>query len=576
MQRTSLRQGYGRQACANSWCGQSFEITQNDLDFYEKISPLFPSTSLGADNGKKELIPPPLHCPGCRQQRRLVWRNERTLYRRASDLTNTPIVASYPPNTPFPVYETDEWWSDAFDASAFGIAYDSSSPFLSQFQGLLLRVPRISLSNSHNENCDYVTYTNYSRDCYLIYGVHSSEKCCYCWRVHDCLSCFDCAQLYRCQFCFDCTDCDDCYQIFSCLDCQNCNTSSSLRHCRSCRNCMYCTNVANKEHCIFNEQYSPAQYEQQTRYWYSHPKEALDRFAQLLISTPQKSSHNIQCEDCTGDYLIRCKDCHDTYSAKECRDCTRLYLGEHTTDCHDCDITGWPAEMCYEGTSTCVDAHQNIFSSLCWSCSDIAYCDSCFHSRNLFGCVGFKKNEYCILNRQYTKEEYEQLVPQIIAKMRTDGEWGEFFPVTLSPFAYNETVAHENFPLTKEEVLRRGWQWRDQKDEMPKVDRIMPAVKLPDSIDEIPDAVLNWAIECETTKRPFKIIKQELEFYRQMHLPVPHFHPDERHRRRMALRNPRKLWNRECAKCHKPIATSYAPDRPEIVYCESCYLQEVY
>ena len=183
---------------------------------------------------------------------------------------------------------------------------------------------------------------------------------------------------------------------------------------------------------------------------------------------------------------------------------------------------------------------------------------------------------YCILNKQYTKEEYEALVPKIIEKMRADGEWGEFFPVTMSPFAYNETVAQEYFPLSKEEVLARGWKWRDQSDEMPKVDRVSPAAQLPDSIDDIPDDILNWAIECDATKRPFKIIKQELEFYRQMRLPVPRLHPDERHRRRMALRNPRKLWKRECQKCGKDIETSYAPDRPEIVYCEECYLAEVY
>ena len=50
----------------------------------------------------------------------------------------------------------------------------------------------------------------------------------------------------------------------------------------------------------------------------------------------------------------------------------------------------------------------------------------------------------------------------------------------------------------------------------------------------------------------------------------------KRHKRRMALRNPRRLWERQCAKCTKPITTSYAPDRSEIVFCETCYLETVY
>jgi hypothetical protein len=210
-----------------------------------------------------------------------------------------------------------------------------------------------------------------------------------------------------------------------------------------------------------------------------------------------------------------------------------------------------------------------------------------------------KRGEYCILNKQYTKEEYEKLVPKIIEHMRKTsyqspngsgtgqaGEWGEFFPVELSPFAYSETIAQEYFPLSKEEILKRGWRWRDQTDEMPKVSKVIPAEKLPDAIDDIPDDILNWAIIPEggdpsagsgpSAKRPFKITKQELDFYRKMRLPIPHFHPDERHHRRMALRNLRKLWKRPCMKCGKTMETTYAPDRPEIVYCEECYLKEVY
>ncbi|HRI36281.1 MAG TPA: hypothetical protein PK765_04380 [bacterium] len=60
---------------------------------------------------------------------------------------------------------------------------------------------------------------------------------------------------------------------------------------------------------------------------------------------------------------------------------------------------------------------------------------------------------YCILNKQYTEEEYNTLVPKIIAHMRETGEWGEFFSPNLSPFGYNETVAMEYFPLTKEQAL---------------------------------------------------------------------------------------------------------------------------
>lgn len=106
--------------------------------------------------------------------------------------------------------------------------------------------------------------------------------------------------------------------------------------------------------------------------------------------------------------------------------------------------------------------------------------------------------------------------------------------------------------------------------------KIIPAEKLPDDIKDIPDDILNWAIKCKESGRPFKIQKAELEFYRKMNLPIPHFHPDIRHKNRMQKRNPRKLWKRNCAECSIEIETTYAPDRPEKVLCEECYLKIIH
>jgi len=59
--------------------------------------------------------------------------------------------------------------------------------------------------------------------------------------------------------------------------------------------------------------------------------------------------------------------------------------------------------------------------------------------------------------------------------------------------------AQDYYPLTKEEVLTKGWKWRDQTDEVPQVSKVIDASQLPDSIADIPDEVLDWAIRCEAT-----------------------------------------------------------------------------
>jgi hypothetical protein len=179
------------------------------------------------------------------------------------------------------------------------------------------------------------------------------------------------------------------------------------------------------------------------------------------------------------------------------------------------------------------------------------------------------------LNREYPQKDYRHLTAQIIEEMRRDGTWGEFFPASLTPFAFNETMAKDWFPLTETEASRRGYRWKSGE-EMPNVTKIISAIDLPEQIEEIPDDVLNWAIRCEITNRPYRIVKKELEFYRAMHLPLPHHHPEERHRMRLLRRHQRKLFTRPCMKCGKDMETTYAPERPETVYCEECYLKEVY
>ena len=140
----------------------------------------------------------------------------------------------------------------------------------------------------------------------------------------------------------------------------------------------------------------------------------------------------------------------------------------------------------------------------------------------------------------------------------------------------------EYFPLPSPQPspsgrgLGWGFKWSTYQNPAPQVSKTIPADKLPDNISDIPDDILNWAILCEVSGKPFRIIKPELEFYRKHNLPIPRRHPDQRHLDRMKLRNPRKLYDRKCDKCWKDIKTTYNPERPEIVYCEECYNKEIY
>jgi hypothetical protein len=233
---------------------------------------------------------------------------------------------------------------------------------------------------------------------------------------------------------------------------------------------------------------------------------------------------------------------------------------------------GTGAELCYECHVVGEGAQNIVFCSNVWEgVHDIFYSEFCVKgSHDLFGCEGLSHAKYCILNKQYSRDEYFVLREKIIAHMKKTEEWGEFFPTALSSIAYNETVAQEYFPLTKEEVLKRGWKW---KDENPKSHYDGVKYEIPNNIEEVKNEILNKILTCEQTGKNYRIVKPELEFYRKMKLPIPRLCPDARHEARMKLRNPRQLWTRKCDECGLEIQTSFAPDRPERILCEKCYLK---
>ena len=131
-------------------------------------------------------------------------------------------------------------------------------------------------------------------------------------------------------------------------------------------------------------------------------------------------------------------------------------LINNASDCYDVDNVGNHISKIYCSSIINRSSTKVYFTYDCRSnCENLFYCISCKGCKNLFFCNGLVNKEYCILNTQYTKEAYELLAGQIIQGMMQTGEWGEFLPPKLSPFGYNETVAQERYPLTKEEALKQ-------------------------------------------------------------------------------------------------------------------------
>ncbi len=554
-------------------CDAMFEITKDELDIIDTISPEF--------NGKKYSIPPPTHCPVCRSQRRLAFRHERGLHRRTCDHSGKSMVTTYSPDKPFTIYHSDAWWGDDWNGLDYGRDYDFSRPFFDQINDLWHEVPLIGLWLIESENSDYNTNCFQLKDCYMCANSDFGQNYIYGYCVERSKDVTDCAFLHECEVCYECVDCWQSYNCKFSQDLRNCSDCMFSSELTGCKYCFGCHGLRQKKYCIYNEEVGEVKWnkhmQDQLETW-DAIEEAKQTSRKLSLQIPKPALHMINCEDSVGDHLYNCRDVQDCFDV---RDGERMRYGaynvmrsQHLIDSYAAGGIQWAYEYMGGGVSVSTVAFiLNCANGL----SDSYYCILGVNgSHHLFGCVSPKKQSYCILNKQYSEDQYNDLVPKIIEHMRSTGEWGEYFPSSISPYGYNEVLAQEKYPLAKEQALQEGFRWTDIPEKETHAERTIPAEKLPERIERIPDDVLNWAIVCKETGNPFKIQKQELNFYRSQNLPLPRIHPDRRHENRIALRNPQKLYSRTCQKCQKAIQTTYSPDRPETVYCEKCYLETVY
>lgn len=531
-------------------CFHPFDIRESDLNFYRKIS-----------------VPAPANCPRCRMQRRLSYRNDRSLYYGQCALSGARILSMYDPLKKFTVYDYRRWWSEDWDPFSYGRNYDPNRPFLEQFFELQRAVPRFNLFNRESENCDYVNYAPHCKNCYLLFGSWFNQDCCYGQTLNECRDCFDCLFLDRGELCYQCVDCSNCYESAYCQNTRNAQNCWFCFDCQGTTNCIGCYNLRNKEYHIEQRPVSSEEFAAFKARLSSAA--ALNAYRMRFLAARKKSAvhqavNGFQNENVSGDFIFQCRNAYYSFSAYRSEDiayCGRVF---EQKDSFDFD-GGGRGELCYESMSN----DFAYFSIGCTTCENLKfshYCDICFNCTDCLGCVGVRRGANVILNKQYSKAQYEMLAARIVQQMRERGEWGEFFPVECSPFAYNETMAQEYFPLEQGQAQSRGWDWKVRES-----DGVEQRYAVPDNINDVADDVLNQVLSCEQCRRNFKIIALELSFCRKLCLPLPRKCPECRHSERMALRNPRRLWTRLCEACRTTLASAYDPKNNERVYCDACY-----
>lgn len=543
-------------------CNKEFEIRDKDLVFYKQMKTVAPH-----------------HCPECRMARRLVFRNERTLYKRPCDLCKKSMISIYTDDSPYKVYCSDCWWSDNWNPKDFAMDYDLNKTFFEQYKELQLKVPRLGLLAIQNVRSDYTNGSAENKDCYLIFASDYNEDCMYSRLLQRDKNCVDCAFLHESELCYECIDSRKC---FKCMFCEQCQDSSDLLFCynmRNSQNCIFCTNGRNMSNSILNIKYNKEEYKKKRTEIlenYKSIEKAKKEFVELKKKTITKFTVQTKCHDVTGDYLHNCHEgimLFDTYDAKNC---SYMKDTESPTNSWDCNNYYYKPEFGYNIVGA-LEGSKLKNSAFVFYCNEVEYCDNCHHLSNGLGCISIRKGDYMILNKQYSKEDYFELKEKIENQLKKEGLFGQFFPPEVAPFSYNESLIQDFFPLSKEEAIKRGYSWQEKTTGTYDKETIKKG-SIPDSIKNIDEKILNEIFVCEDCDKNFKIIEPELTFYKKMGLPLPRKDFECRHQDRMSKRNPMKLWHRECMKegCDTKFETTYSPEKKEVIYCEKCYQQEIY
>ena len=559
--------------CQN--CKKDFEIFAENKNFYEKIK-----------------VPQPTFCADCRAQRRFIWRNERTLYKRPCSLCKKDFIAIYDKETPFPVYCRECYLSDKWDPKNFGFEYDSSTPFFTQIKKLLDTVPHMGIWTVGCQNSEYTNQSYFNKNTYLSFALRDCEDVGYLNFAKNCKQTFDSSYIFNSEKCYEGINVDKSYNSSNLQECEGMIDSQYAFSCRNCENVFGVVNLRSQKNIFFGEQLSREEYLSKVDALELDKKSVRDeiknKFHEIKSKSIVKATQQIKCINSVGDNLKNSKDCYlvfDGWDLEKARYSSWVFGSKDISDCFGMGSS----ELVYEAISP-EEIRNCKFVFLTDSSHDCEYTAFCQSSVNLFGCVGVRSGEYMILNKSYSKEEYKTLIEQIKKDMGglpyVDArgivyKYGEFFPSELCFTSYNESIAPKYYPLKENEARKLGFKWKE--DIHRSYTSTMKEGEIPDSINDTPETITEEIISClhdgkchHQCTTAFRIIKEELTFHKKHNIPLPTICPNCRHGLRMEARNPQKLWNRNCEKCKKEILSSYSPDRSEIVYCERCYQQEVY
>lgn len=547
----------------SKYCERSFKITKEDIEFYKILR-----------------VPPPKLCPTCRRQNRFAFLNTINLYKRDNNAPdkNNKIISFVPPVSPLIVYDLKSY-RENFDPYSYATQYDENKNFFDQIFKLRLKVPQPAIiRDPSNINSEYSLNGRNLKNGYYVSSGWNSEDVWYSILTTDSRLVMDTCNVHFVENSYELVSCEKCYNCRYLYFSDNCIDSQFLYDCNNCTDCFGCVNLRNKSNCIWNIQYTKEEYKKQiseinlgSRDFTYKIKE---KFWKFVKSHPVRAERHERVENVSGVNISNSKNCHDVSYAVDSvhlLHCDQVFGHK---DSMDASVSGG-SEKLYQTIGVGSKSSDVKFSFASKFILESEFVINCRNIEYCFACIGLENKSYCIFNHQYEKDKYFEELDRIKYLLLKRGEYGEFFPFLISTFAYNGSLADLTFPLSQEEVKSINGLWQIDTETDTGDMSILETQDIPDLISDVGDDILTKALICKETSKPFRIIKSELEFYRNYKIPLPNVHPNKRMKNRYKYLGNYRMYDSNCILCQKSIKTMYDPKDDWKLYCDECYKKEI-
>ena len=599
------------------WCDEEFPLFEKEKKFLDKND--FPVSEL---------------CFDCRIRNMIMRRNDKKLFWRKSDKSWKKILSLFSDNYNWKVYDYSEYdKEEGFWNINFQIP--ESWNYLETYYKLLKKVPRsgtdIFWSNENIWYCNRAWYLKNSYYSFRCFG--DSEDIYFSAIISGSKDVYNSSDVYSSSIVSDSVRIHNSYKVFHSDDIHDSKKIYFCYDLKNCEDCIFSSNQVWKKYLIFNKQYSEEEYNKmkndfiESTWSYNIYNWFVNKYYDLLSRSIKKATNNIWSEKSFWDQLDNSKSSIYCFWVLWPEDCINSHIWFPSPqksvfssywfwqiESMYFSSWSWPETNCYFSMNT-----EN------WS--DTYHSQKLKNCKNSLFCFWIQDQEYSIFNKRYEKEEYKKNFQKIKNDMIQSWFRWKFFSPEKSPFTINDTILGEDFPLRKiifvknynwedfddlqsleryEEILDEDWKWdiyilepdkliskaildlywkqkmkttwrtKESEVNIPEWIKLINYDDLVDDIMDVDNTILEDAIICKDSKRPFRIVKKELEFYKKYNIPLPRIHPDIRIKEKNKRKPKIWLYLVKCNKCNEETLSVHRWDKWYKIYCESCYNKEIY